>query len=174
MQNKGLMYSIGSSVVFAIIAVIVAVVISNGQSTSKLDNADRSMTLWNIQPGLGTIMIEYSARMNNVWWAVDSDNWGMAAYQAKEMTEIQEVGEITRPGHADALKKFEGSDLEPMIKAIAAKDKKGFVSAYDKAITGCNQCHGDTKGKDGSSYSFVKIIRPVGAYPFANVDWAGQ
>ncbi len=174
MQNKGLMYSIGTSVVLAIIAVIVAVVISNGQSTSKLNNADRSMTLWNIQPGLGTIMIEYAARMNNAWYAVDAGNWGMAKYQVKEMTEIQEVGEVTRPGHADALKKFEKSDLDPLMAAVTAKDKDAFIAAYDKAITGCNQCHGDTKGKDGSSYSFVKIIRPVGAYPFANVDWAGQ
>jgi len=174
MQNKNLMTSIGVSAVFAIVAIIVAVVISNGQSTSKLDNADRSMTLWNIQPGLGTIMIEYSARMNNAWWAVDSGNWGMAAYQVKEMTEIQEVGEVTRPSHADALKKFEHGDIDPMIKAIDAKDTDAFIAAYDKAITGCNQCHGDTKGKDGSSYSFVKIIRPTGGFPFANVDWAGQ
>ncbi len=174
MQQKGLMYSIGTSVVLAIIAVVVAVVISNGQTTSKLNNADRSMTLWNIQPGLGTIMIEYGARMNNAWWAVDADNWDMAKYQVKEMTEIQEVGEVTRPSHADALKKFEKNDIDPMMQAVDAKDKDAFVAAYDKAITGCNQCHGDTKGKDGSSYRFVKIIRPTGNYPFSNVDWAGQ
>ena len=112
--------------------------------------------------------------MNNAWWAVDANNWDMAKYQVKEMTEIQEVGEVTRPGHADALKKFEKGDLEPMMQAISAKDKDAFTAAYDKAITGCNQCHGDAKGKDGSSYRFVKIIRPTGNYPFSNVDWAGQ
>ena len=174
MQNKSLMYSIGTSVVLAIIAIVIAVVISNGQTTNKLNNADRDLTLWNIQPGLGTVMIEYATRMNNLWWAVDADNWDMAQYQLKEMTEIQEVGEITRPGHADALKKYEHSDLDPMFDAIKAKDKDAFASAYDKAITGCNQCHGDTKGKDGSSYRFVKIIQPTGNYPYANVDWAGQ
>lgn len=174
MQQKGLVMSIITSVVFAVIAVIIAVVISNGQTSKSFNEADRSLTLWNIQPGLGTIMIEYSNRMNNLWWAVDSDNWSMAKYQAHEMAEIQEVGEITRPSHAEALKKFEHSDIDQMMQAIESKEKSTFITAYDKTITGCNKCHSDTKGSDGSSYNFVKIIRPVGAYPYANVDWQGQ
>jgi len=174
MQQKGLWYSIGASVVLAIVAVIIAVTVVNGHVTNKLNNADRSLTLWNIQPELGTVMIEYATRFNNAWWAVDADNWDMANYQLKEMTEIQEVGEVTRPGHADALKKFEDDNLQPLIQAVKAKDKDAFTAAYDKAITGCNQCHGDTKGKDGSSYRFVKIMRPTGNAPYSNVDWQGQ
>ena len=53
--------------------------------------------LSDIQPGLGTIMIEYSHRMSAMWFAEQAGNWDFADYQLIEMREIQEVGETTRP-----------------------------------------------------------------------------
>ncbi|NOZ72077.1 MAG: hypothetical protein GXP38_09210 [Chloroflexi bacterium] len=171
-QNK--LFSIVWPIVLAVLAVVLAVVIVNGQVNNKFNEADRSLTLWNIQPGLGTVMIEYATRMGNAWWSADAGNWDMTNYQLKEMTEIQEVGEATRPGHADALKAFEHKDLDPLIKAAKNQDMAAFTAAYDQAITGCNKCHGETKGKDGSNYRFVKIVRPASTAPFSNVDWQGQ
>jgi hypothetical protein len=132
------------------------------------------LALWAIQPGLGTVMIEYSTRFGNLWWAADADNWDMANYQLKEMTEIQEVGETTRPARADALKQFEDTDLKPLMDAAMAKDKAAFTEAYDNAITGCNKCHGEQKDSAGNTFRFVKIIRPTSTAPFSNVDWKGQ
>jgi len=171
-QNKW--FGIAWPLVLAIVAVVVAIVVANGQVSSKFNNADRSQALWAIQPGLGTVMIEYDTRIGNTWWSVDAGNWDMAAYQLKEMTEIQEVGEVTRPGRADALKKFEQDSLEPLIAAVKAKDKAAFTDAYDKAITGCNKCHGEQKDNAGNSFKFVKITRPADTSPFSNVDWQGQ
>ncbi|MDO8690202.1 MAG: hypothetical protein Q7R39_09385 [Dehalococcoidia bacterium] len=139
-----------------------------------LTNLDRSTTLWNIQPGLGTIMIEYATRMNNLWFAAQAGNWDMATYQTSEMTEIQEVGENTRPARAPALKAFESTYLDPLLDAAADKDINAFVARYDAAIGGCNSCHASQTGApSGGTFKFVKIQRPT-VPTMSNIDWKGQ
>lgn len=98
-------------------------------------------TLGAIQPGLGTVMIEYANRYSDIYYAAKGSNWPLAAYQLKEMGEIQEVGETTRPGRADALKAFEQSFLDPLEKTIEAKDFESFEAAFKSGIQGCNGCH---------------------------------
>ena len=178
MQQK--LISWGWPVVVAIVAAVIAIFVANSQVTAKFNNTPPNLTtdpnaptLWKIQPGLGTVMIEYGTRMGNIYWAADANNWDMVNYQLKEMTEIQEVGETTRPGRAEALKKFEDTSLNPLMTAAKAKDKNAFMDAYDKAITGCNKCHGEQKDDKGNTFRFVKITRPADKSPFSNVDWAG-
>jgi len=98
-------------------------------------------TLAAIQPGLGTVMIEYANRYSDIFYAAKGGNWPLAAYQLKEMREIQEVGETTRPGRADALKAFEQSFLDPLQKTIEAKDVQNFETAFKSGIQGCDGCH---------------------------------
>lgn len=100
--------------------------------------------LADIQPGLGTIMIEYSRRFTTMYYAAEGGNWDMAAYQAKEMTEIQEVGEHTRPQFAAMLNGFEESSLSKLADTIKAKDWKQFEAAFQHATAGCNACHSAT------------------------------
>ena len=141
-----------------------------------IGGAHANMTLKqlvDIQPGLGTVMIEYSARMNNLWFAAQKSNWDMVHYQIFEMKEIQETGESTRPGRDSALKAFESAFLEPMDQAAQAKDLTAFTKSYDSAIAGCNGCHAASSSLQFKSYKFVKIIRPT-ASNFNNVDWTGQ
>jgi mono/diheme cytochrome c family protein len=117
-----------------------------------------------IQPGLGTVMIEYGRRMAAVWWGGEAANWDMAAYQIIEMLEIQETGETTRPARADALKAFETGFLDPLDKAVAAKDKAGFEKAYKAAIAGCNACHtGQTSAAFPKGYGFIQVKVPTSA-----------
>ena len=72
-------------------------------------------------------MIEYSNRYTDMYYAAKSGNWPLAAYQLKEAFEIQEVGETTRPAQrADALRAFEQAFLDPIGKAIQAKDFEQF------------------------------------------------
>jgi cytochrome c553 len=120
----------------------------------RLNTADRSLALWAIQPGLGTVMQEYGYRYALAWYAAEAGNWGMAQYQVKEATEIQEVGEITRPGKAELLKNFEHTYLDPVIEAIKAQDKGAFESAYKAAIDGCNACH------QGTGHPYVRYQMP--------------
>lgn len=118
-------------------------------------------TLSAIQPGLGTVMIEYGRRMASVWFAGEASNWDMAKYQIIEMREIQEVGETTRPARATALKSFESSFLDPLDEAVAAGDKAKFESAYRSAIQGCNSCHGSQTSADfPKGFGFIKVQVP--------------
>jgi cytochrome c5 len=115
-----------------------------------------------IQPGLGTVMIEYGRRMAAVWWGGEATNWDMAAYQIIEMREIQDVGATTRPARANALKAFETGFLDPLDKAVAAKDKAGFEKAYNAAIAGCNACHaGQTSAAFPKGYGFIQVKVPT-------------
>src|SRR6266498_2123601 len=127
----------------------------------KFNTVDRNLALWNIQPGLGTVMIEYGNRLARLWFAANSDNWDMAKYQLDEMIEIQEVGETTRPNRAAPLKAFEDGYLTALDQAIAAQDAQAFDTAYTAAATGCNACHAASKGTNWSSYQFVKIQTPT-------------
>jgi hypothetical protein len=114
-----------------------------------------------IQPGLGTVMVEYSHRMAIVWFAGEASNWNLAHYQIIEMREIQETGEITRPPRAPALKSFESSFLDPLDAAIMANDKTQFESAYRAAIQGCNSCHGSQTSADfPQGFGFIHVQVP--------------
>ncbi len=130
--------------------------------------------LSDLQPGLGTVMVEYGNRFANMWFAAQVGNWDMVHYQILEMTEIQEVGETTRPARASALKAFEDGFLKPLDDAAQAKNLATFTTAYDKTITGCNGCHaGQTSADFKGGYKFVKIQRPT-TPAFPGVDWKGQ
>ena len=106
-----------------------------GTTVQKLDK------LADIQPGLGTVMVEYSNRAGNVYYAAQAGNWGFAAYQLNEMTEIQEVAENTRPQKAAALEGFEKSALVPLAKDIENQDAAAFRKDFDSMVAACNGCH---------------------------------
>ena len=106
-----------------------------GTTDEKLD------ALANIQPGLGTVMIEYSNRFTNVYYAAQAGNWGMAAYQLKEMPEIQEVAETTRPARKEALQGFEQATLVPLANDIANQDLAAFNRDFATTVAYCNACH---------------------------------
>jgi hypothetical protein len=126
-----------------------------------------------IQPGVGTVMIEYATRFNSLWFAVQKSNWEMAHYQILEMREIQKVGETTRPNRAVALKSFESGFLDPIDKAVLGKDSNAFTAVYDAAIAGCNGCHVTSSSSEFKTYKFVKITQPT-APDFSNLDFVGQ
>lgn len=117
--------------------------------------------LADIQPGLGTVMIEYSTRYTNTYYAAKGGNWDLAAYQLKEALEIQEVGETTRPSRAAALKAFETTYITPISDAITAKDFTAFKTAFKDGIKGCNACHASqTDSATGKNFSFIKYKLP--------------
>jgi hypothetical protein len=120
----------------------------------KGSTEDKLKALAEIQPGVGTVMIEYSTRFTNMYYSATGGNWALADYMLKEMREIQEVGETTRPGRAASLKAFESNYLDPLEKTIKAKDGKQFTTAFDAALKGCNGCH------VASDFAFIKYELP--------------
>jgi len=118
-----------------------------------------------ITPGLGTVMIEYGKRFYIAYYAAKAGNWDLARYQIKEQTEIQEVGEITRPGHAQELKAFEHAYLDPLTKAINNKDWNDFTAKYAAATEACNACH------VGTGHGYIKYRLPAIAPVIPSMQW---
>lgn len=108
-----------------------------------------------IQPGLGTVMIEYGYRYSAMYYAAKGGNWDFAEYQLKEAREIQEVGETTRPKRAPDLKNFERKYLDPIGAAIQAKSFERFDAAFKDGVEGCNNCH----HKHG--FDFIRYALPA-------------
>ncbi len=111
--------------------------------------------LADIQPGLGTVMIEVGYRNWVINFAARGGNWDMADYQAKEMDEIMEVGTITRPGHAAELLNFMDVDGLPQLRAaINNQDLGQFDTAQANEISQCNSCH------VGTGHGYVQWVLP--------------
>jgi hypothetical protein len=141
--------------VLLVVALALATVGTYAASDWLKGNTDEKLkTLAEIQPGLGTVMIEYGTRYTTTYYAAKGGNWDLAAYQIKEAREIQEVGETTRPERAQALKGFEKSYLDPLDEAIKAKDFKKFDKAFKDGIQGCNTCH------VGQGFPYIKYQLP--------------
>ena len=130
----------------------------------RLNHIDRNLALWNLQPGLGTVMIEYGERMTRLWFAVQAGNWDMAAYQLKEALEIQETGEVTRSAHADQLKAFETTYLDPIDTDIQNQDQAQFEADFTAALTGCNACHATT------GHSYITVQTPSSVVDYLKLD----
>ena len=97
--------------------------------------------LSDIQPGLGTVMMEYGARFTNAYYAAKGGNFDLAEYMIREMKEIQEVGENTRPARAPLLKAFETNYLDKLEAAAKAKNWSQYSSLTTQVVNACNQCH---------------------------------
>lgn len=100
-----------------------------------------NVQLSDIAPGLGTVMVEVGYRNWYLPYAARGGNWDLAAYQAKEIGEIMEVGETTRPKRKAGLTKFTDGPLKAVNDAVAAKDISAFETAWTAEVKGCNDCH---------------------------------
>ncbi len=150
--------------VLSVLAAVVALaaVGAYAQDWLKGNTDEKLKTLADIQPGLGTVMIEYANRFTNAYYAAKGGNWDLASYMVKEMGEIQEVGETTRPARADALKAFEKSYFDKLNEAIKAKDFKKFEADFKSTVQGCNGCHA------GQGFPYIKYQLPrASASPLA-------
>jgi len=87
-----------------------------------------------IQPGLGTIMMEFGHRFYITFYAAKEGNWDLAEYELHELIEAQEIAETTRPKYTQQLKAFEHDFIDPLAQTIKAKDWSTFSSQYDKTI----------------------------------------
>lgn len=148
MRSMRVLVGVGLVVVLSAAGVYAASEWLKGSADEKLK------TLAEIQPGLGTVMIEYANRYTNAYYAAKGGNWDLAGYMLKEAGEIQEVGETTRPERAEALKGFEKAYFGPLNEAVKAKDIKKFEVAFKNGIQGCNGCHA------GQGFPYIKYQLP--------------
>jgi hypothetical protein len=107
-----------------------------------------------IQPGLGTVMIEFGHRFYITYYAAKAGNWKLAEYELEELIEAQEVAEVTRPKYKKQLKDFEDDYLEKLEDAIEDKNFTKFEKLYTKTTKACNRCH------KANGHPYIKYILP--------------
>ncbi|NVK42827.1 MAG: hypothetical protein HWE39_16410 [Oceanospirillaceae bacterium] len=73
------------------------------------------------------------------------------------MLEAQEVGEATRPQHAQMLKAVERVNFPPVLDAVANKDLDEFNQQFASMVEACNACH------TALGHAFIKYRLPTEA-----------
>lgn len=118
--------------------------------------------------GLGEIMGLNQMRHAKLWFAGQAGNWPLAAYELDELREG--FGDAMRyhPHHksvprplTEMIPEYVDVPLGDLYKAVASKDKAGFVKAYDALTAGCNGCHQE------ADFGFNVITRPT-VPPYSN------
>jgi hypothetical protein len=123
-------------------------------------------------PGIEQFMNVIQSEHAKLWYAAQTRNWELAAYQLGEIKEI--MGDVQ-----DLYPKFKDLPLADMLdavitgpiaeteKALDAKNYAKFAAGYDKLSTACNSCH------QATGNGFVVIQRPRGP-GFPNQDFSPQ
>jgi hypothetical protein len=122
------------------------------------------------KPKLADIMLMLQIRHAKLSLAGEAQNWPLAEFQVEELKEAFEDAETHYPVFKDIpVKQMIESAAAPAVieieKAIAAKDRAGFVRAFENLTTACNHCH------QGASRPFFVIQRPA-VSPFPNQSFA--
>ena len=147
----------------AVLITITATVAEDMSQTVVATKHNKSLTLEQIaqiQPGLGTLMIEFGHRFYVAYYAAKANNWELADYEIHELIEAQEVAEATRPKYTEELKAFEHGALAKLQKTIKAKDWKQFEVKYAETTKACNACH----TKNGHPYIQYKLPKVAPKY----------
>ncbi|MGV3592496.1 MAG: hypothetical protein ACO1PZ_12475 [Gammaproteobacteria bacterium] len=103
-----------------------------------------------IMPGQAFAMTQVAYNFNNLWFAVQAENWPLAQFYLNEtrvrlrwairITPVRRLanGEIDLTPIATAL---ETNQLAAVEESITAHDNAGFVASYSAMMHGCQGCH---------------------------------
>jgi hypothetical protein len=114
-------------------------------------------------PSQSHAMMDVAYHFTNLWFAGQHHNWPLAQFYFNEArSHIQwaiRLVPVRKTSHgdvplADMFAAFDNTLLADLKKQIAAKDRKGFNTAYRAALDGCNACH------TASEKPFLHVIVP--------------
>lgn len=119
-------------------------------------------------PGLGELMTQSARHHTKLWFAGQSENWELAAYELDELQEgFEDIGKyhpmhkhITKP-IPEIIGNAMAQPLAQLELAIKTKDPIAFTEHYDQLTAACNSCHQNT------DFGFNIVTRPT-FNPFAN------
>jgi hypothetical protein len=104
-------------------------------------------------PKFAIPMREVGDRFQNMYFAAQGGNWGLAAYMSKYMNNSMNPAKVTKPNEYEDWKSFYETTFAPVNKAITAQDFKTFTKEYTAVIKSCNACH------EAMGYGFIKVIK---------------
>ena len=92
-------------------------------------------------PQLGDIMNNIQARHIKLSFAGKSGNWGLAAYQLRQLRAALVEAAVRYQGIPVSNVTTMTEPIEAMDAAIAARDGKRFAKLFSELTAGCNGCH---------------------------------
>jgi hypothetical protein len=102
-------------------------------------------------PKFAVPMREVGNRFQNMYFAAEAGNWGLAHYMSHYMDKAMNPAKLTKPAAYPDWRSFYDETFKPVNKAIMAQDFKTFKSEYMTAMNNCNACHA------GMGYTFIKV-----------------
>lgn len=92
-------------------------------------------------PRLADIMSVTQLRHMKLWFAGQSSNWELAAYELRQFRESLIEAASLYPGIPVTNVTTMADPIQVVADAIKAKDTRAFVSAFGSLTAGCNSCH---------------------------------
>ena len=106
-------------------------------------------------PKFGIPMREVGERFQNMYFAGQAGNWGLARYMSRSMNAAMNPTKVTQEYLYPFWENFYSNYYKPVNSAIDAQDSKAFEQEIIAVIDKCNSCH-FTMG-----FAFVKVRKPT-------------
>ena len=114
-------------------------------------------------PRLGDIMVQQQMRHIKLWFAADAGNWPLADYELDQLKDgFDDVANLLG---GELAQQHVGGAISGLEKAIDAKNREAFGSAFDRLSAGCNECHRTL------DHAFIVIQRP-GLLPYSDQNFS--
>jgi hypothetical protein len=92
-------------------------------------------------PRLSDIMSTAQLRHMKLWFAGDSPNWELAAFELRQLKASLVEAASLYPGIPVTSATTMATPIQAVADAIEAKDSRKFASAFGELTAGCNACH---------------------------------
>jgi hypothetical protein len=112
-------------------------------------------------PRLADIMSTAQLRHMKLWFAGESPNWELAAFELGQLKASLVEAASLYPGIPVSNVTTMATSVKSVADAIAAKDGREFATAYGELTVGCNACH-QSLGRE-----FI-VMRVPTASPFSD------
>ena len=94
---------------------------------------------------LAPFMIRNAYHFATLYHAARAERWELAAYQAEELEENLTQAAQAGGAFAPFLKDFLQEYVQPLQQAITTQNAAQVRTAFQAAVSGCNDCHKATK-----------------------------
>jgi hypothetical protein len=118
-------------------------------------------------PRLADIMSTAQLRHMKLWFAGESPNWELAAYELRQLKDSLAEAASLYPGIPVTSITTMATPIQSVADAIEARDEAKFARTFGELTTGCNACH------QSIGRGFI-VMRVPTASPFSDQTFPPQ
>jgi len=143
-------------IVLSMLATLLLISVASAQTPLPEDPLLREVReLKAAMPKFGIPMREVGERFQNMYFAGQGENWGLAHYMSRSMNAAMSPTKVTQEYLYPFWEYFYGNYFKQVNRAIDAQDSKAFEREVLAVIDKCNSCHAEM------GFPFVRVRKPV-------------